>query len=33
VQSYVYSVGDVGTATFWICAFLLAALGAEARIG
>ena len=31
VQSYVYSVGNVGTATLWICAFLLAALGVEAR--
>jgi O-antigen ligase len=27
VQSYVYSVGDIATATFWICAFLLPALG------
>lgn len=25
VQSYVYSVGDIGTATLWICAFLGAA--------
>jgi O-antigen ligase/polysaccharide polymerase Wzy-like membrane protein len=30
VQSYVYSAGDIGTATLWICAFLLAALGREA---
>lgn len=31
VQSYVYSVGDIGTTTFWICAFLLPAIAAEAR--
>lgn len=31
VQSYVYSVGDIGTSTFWIAAFLLPALAAEAR--
>ncbi len=31
VQSYVYSVGDIGTATFWICAFLLAAIAVETR--
>jgi O-antigen ligase len=26
VQSYLYSVGNIGSATFWICAFLLPAL-------
>jgi O-antigen ligase len=31
VQSYVYSVGDIGAVTFWICAFLLPAIAAEAR--
>lgn len=30
VQSYVYSVGNIGTATLWIAAFLLPRLGREA---
>ena len=25
VQSYIYSVGDIGTVTVWVCAFLGAA--------
>jgi O-antigen ligase len=31
VQSYIYSVGNVATVTFWVAAFLLAAIGAAAR--
>ncbi len=31
-QSYVYSVGNVASAAFWTCAFLLASLGPAARI-
>ena len=30
-QSYVYSVGDIGTLTFWLSAFLTAALLARPR--
>ena len=31
VQSYLYSVGNIATATFWIAAFLLVALGVPER--
>jgi O-antigen ligase len=31
VQSYVYAVGNVATASFWICVFLLAATGVASR--
>jgi hypothetical protein len=32
VQSYVYSVGNIGTATVWICGFLAAASVARREI-
>ncbi len=33
VQSYLYSVGNIASATFWICAFLLPAVAARASDG
>jgi hypothetical protein len=33
VQSYIYSVGNIGTATAWICAFLAAAGARQASAG
>jgi O-Antigen ligase len=30
VQSYIYSVGDIGTVTVWVCAFLAAVVGRRA---
>lgn len=32
VQSYIYSVGDIGTVTVWICAFLTAAVAGSRRV-
>jgi hypothetical protein len=31
VQSYLYAVGNTATLTFWMCAFLGAALGMQRR--